>query len=98
MPAGVGDGLFVGVGEAVGVGVGEGDGLGEAVGAGVGEGAGVGLGVGVGVGVAVGTAPTLVIVMLSTPARPGPGKSNPSGPTIKSRVEVLPGRAEPFAN
>lgn len=92
----MGDGLFVGVADAVGCAVGSGDELGEAVGGGVGEGDGVG--VGVGVGVLAGTVPTLVIVMLSTPAKPGPGKSNPSGPTIKRRVELLPGRAIPFAN
>ena len=97
VPAGVGNGLLAGAGEAVGEAVGAGDGVGEAVGAGEGVGLSVGLGDGDGEGEAVGTVPTFVIVTFTTPASPGPWKSIPSGPTIKSRVAVLPGRAVPFA-
>ena len=95
VPAGVGDGLLVGAGEAVGEAVGAGDGVGEAVGAG--EGVGLAVGLGDGEGEAVGTVPTFVIVTLTTPASPGPWKSIPSGPTIKSRVDALCGSAVPFA-
>ena len=85
---GVGDVVGIGVWEAVGSGVGEG--------VGVGDGVGVGEGVGVGDGVGVGTGPTFDIVIVVTPASPGPWNSRPSGPTIIRRVVPVPGSAEPF--